>query len=338
MKSIVYDRPENFQVVEVDTPSPGAGQVLVRLVLAGVCGTDLHLHHGEFGPAYPLTPGHEMVGEVAALGPGVVRPRVGDLVALDNTDACGHCANCRRAMSNFCLNPVAQGVNAPGGFAEYVTAPAQRCHVVNDLHPDVAVFAEPTACAVHGLDRLALRPGSDVLLFGAGPTGLLLIQLLARNGAGRLTVAAPTQAKLDLAAARGADRTLVMSRDHPAAAITALSSMTTDGFDVVIDATGALAVLEQSIGLTRDGGTVFVYGMTREADRWPVPAYEVFRRELTITGSFAQCYSFDRSLQALRLGRVDTTGMITHRFGLDEYAEALRAVADSSCIKAVIVA
>ncbi|MDX6320226.1 MAG: D-arabinitol dehydrogenase [Propionibacteriaceae bacterium] len=336
MKSVVYDSPENFEIRDVAVPVAKPGQVLVRLVIAGVCGTDLHLHHGEFGPTYPLTPGHEMVGEVTALGMGVTSLAVGDLVAINNTEACGFCANCRRARSNFCLNPVAQGVNAPGGFAEYVVASAELCHLVNDLDPDVAVFAEPTACAVHGLDMLDMMPGSDTLVFGTGPTGLLLIQLLARNGAGRLTVAAPTQFKLDIAAARGADEVVLIDRDGSDASAERLQALAPAGFDVVIDATGALPVLQRTIPLTRDGGTIFVYGMTRETDQWAIPPYEVFRRELTIKGSFAQCYSFDRSLLALRQGRVDTSGMITHRFAIHEYADALKAVADSDCVKAVI--
>jgi D-arabinitol dehydrogenase (NADP+) len=116
-----------------------------------------------------------------------------------------------------------------------------------------------------------------------------------------------------------------------------LRELAPDGFDVVVDATGALPVLEQTVELTRTGGTIFVYGMTPEKARWRVPSYEVFRRELTIKGSFAQQFALDRSVAALRSGAVDTSGMITDRFGLDEYAEALRAVASSATIKAVMV-
>jgi D-arabinitol dehydrogenase (NADP+) len=336
MKAIVYDRPQSFELREVATPEPGPGDVLIRVLVAGVCGTDLHLHDGEFGPTYPLTPGHEVAGEVVELGKGVTGIRVGDRVTFDNTAACGHCVECRRARPAFCESILAQGVNAPGGFAEFVVASAGRCFVVNDLDPDVAVFAEPTACVVHGLDVLSLPYGARVLLFGAGPTGLVLTQLLAGAGAGSLTVAAPTQAKLDIAAARGATNTVLLSRAQPDASANTLRDLAGDGFDVVIDATGAMPVLEQTIPLTRVGGTVFVYGMTAEAARWAVPPYEIFRRELTIKGSFAQQFAFDRALGALRGGQVDTRGMITHRFKLEQYAEALEAVADSSCVKAVI--
>jgi D-arabinitol dehydrogenase (NADP+) len=336
MKAIVYDRPGSFAVREVPDPVPGPDEVLIRVLLAGVCGTDLHLHEGEFGPTYPLVPGHEVTGEIVALGAEVTGLRPGQRVVLDNISACGHCVECKRARPVFCRRAVARGVNAPGGFAELFVSPAGNCLAVDDLPSDIAVFAEPTACVVHGLDMLGLHAGSDVLLLGAGPTGILLAQMLKRSGAARLTVAAPTQAKLDLLRSRGADETVRIERGavapHPR-----LRELAPDGFDVVVDATGALPVLEQTVGLTRTGGTIFVYGMTPEKARWCVPSYEVFRRELTIKGSFAQQFSFDRSVAALRSGAVDTSGMITDRFGLDEYAEALRAVASSSTIKAVMV-
>jgi|RhiMethySRZTD1v2_1073278.scaffolds.fasta_scaffold34369_3 D-arabinitol dehydrogenase (NADP+) len=337
MKAVVYDEPGKFEVREVAVPAPGPGEVLIRVLAAGVCGTDLHLHAGEFGPTYPLTPGHEFVGVAVSVGTGVGEDMIGRRFVVDNTASCGQCVECRRARPAFCRNLLAQGVNAPGGFAEYVLTASGRCFTVDDLDPETAVFTEPVACVVHGLDVLELRPGSNVLLFGAGPTGLILTQLLAGSGATELTVAAPTQAKLDLARAHGADRTVLVDRKNAAASLEELRQGAPDGFDVVIDATGALVVLAQTLALTRIGGTVFVYGMTPESAVWPIAPYDIFRRELTIKGSFAQQFSFDRALSALRTGRVKTQGMISRRFALDAYDEALEAVADSSVVKAVIV-
>jgi D-arabinitol dehydrogenase (NADP+) len=337
MKAVVYDEPGKFEVREVAVPAPGPGEVLIRVLAAGVCGTDLHLHAGEFGPTYPLTPGHEFVGVAVSVGTGVGEDMIGRRFVVDNTASCGQCVECRRARPAFCRNLLAQGVNAPGGFAEYVLTASGRCFTVDDLDPETAVFTEPVACVVHGLDVLELRPGSNVLLFGAGPTGLILTQLLAGSGATELTVAAPTQAKLDLARAHGADRTVLVDRKNAAASLEELRQGAPDGFDVVIDATGALVVLAQTLALTRIGGTVFVYGMTPESTVWPIAPYDIFRRELTIKGSFAQQFSFDRALSALRTGRVKTQGMISRRFALDAYDEALEAVADSSVVKAVIV-
>jgi D-arabinitol dehydrogenase (NADP+) len=128
-----------------------------------------------------------------------------------------------------------------------------------------------------------------------------------------------------------------MDRRNPAASLDELRQAAPDGFDVVIDATGAPVVLAQTLALTRTGGTVFVYGMTQQAAVWSIAPYDIFRRELTIKGSFAQQFSFDRALSALRSRRVNTEGMISRRFNLDAYDEALAAVADSSVVKAVIV-
>lgn len=337
MAAVVYDRPGEFAVRQIPRPEPAAGEVLLRALVAGVCGTDLHLHEGEFGPTYPLIPGHEFVGEVVAAGPGVDSEFLGRRYVVDNTASCGRCVECRRARPAFCRFLVAQGVNAPGGFAEFVVTAADRCFDLDGMDPEVAVFTEPVACVLHGLDVLALQPGADVVVFGAGPTGLILTGLLSRSGAGRLTVAAPTPAKLDLAQNAGADRTVVIDRDDPATAYAELRESAPDGFDVVIDATGAASVLAATVELTRTGGTVFVYGMPAEAAVWPVSPYEIFRRELTVKGSFAQQFSFDRALAALRHGRVRTEGLISRRFGLDRYDAALAAVADSSVVKTLIV-
>lgn len=337
MHAVTYDRPEHFALTTSRVPDPAAGQVLLKVLAAGVCGTDLHLHVGEFGPTYPLVPGHEFVGEVVAVGDRVSSDLLGHRMVVDNTASCGRCPECRRARPAYCRNLVAQGVNAPGGFADYVITDADRCFEVDDLDPLVAVLAEPVACVIHGLDVLALQPGSEVLLFGAGPTGLIMTSLLAGSGAGRLTVAAPTQAKLDLALARGADRTIRIDRADPEAGSRQLAGLAPDGFDVVIDATGSAAVLSQTVGLTRTGGTIFVYGMTPQSAEWSLSPYEIFRRELTIKGSFAQQFSFDRALNALRTGRVEGTGLVTHTFGLDQYQQALAAVADSSVVKAALV-
>src|SRR3954463_5127977 len=203
MRAVVYDRPEHFEVRELPVPEPGPGEVRLRVVVAGVCGTDLHLHEGEFGPTYPLIPGHEFVGEVVAVGEGVDNDLLGHRVVVDNTASGGRCLECRRARPAYCENLVAQGVNAPGGFAEQVLTDAARCFLVDDLDPEVAVLTEPVACVVHGLDVLQLPAGASVLLFGAGPTGLVLTSLLRHSGAGELTVAARTRVKLDQASARG---------------------------------------------------------------------------------------------------------------------------------------
>ncbi len=336
MRAIVYAEPGKFELAEIPRPDPAPGQVLLKVLMTGVCGTDLHLHAGEFSPTYPLTPGHEMVGEVAELGTGVTTLRVGQRVTVDNARGCGTCADCRRGMAVACPHTRAQGVNAQGGFAEYVAADAGQCYPADDLSVEQAVFAEPLACVVHGVDAIGMRPGAQALVFGAGPTGLLLAQLLRATGAASVTVAAPTQFKLDVAERLGLG-ILCVDRGAPEATTEELSRRVGEGYDVVADASGQVSVLGQAMQLVRDAGTIVVYGMADESARWEVSPYEIFRREIRIQGSFAQSNEFDKTMRWLRSDAVGTEGMITHRFSLDEYAEALAATRSRECLKAVIV-
>jgi D-arabinitol dehydrogenase (NADP+) len=336
MRALVYEAPREFGVREVPRPRAGTGEVVVDVRLAGVCGTDLHLHAGGFFAEFPLTPGHESVGVVREVGAGVQRLEPGQRVAVDNASACGHCSQCSKGQPLFCENFLSLGVNAPGGFAESLVSPAHKVYPIEDLDDDVAVFAEPLACAMHGMDVLALEPGADVLMIGAGTTGLLLAQLLVHGGAGRVTVAAPTEFKLALASQYGVDRVVQITRDADKTSQT-LRDLAPDGFDVAVDVTGASSVVQQLPDLVATNGTVFVYGMCDADDRVQWSPYDIFRRQLRVKGSFAQVNCFDRSLAMLRSGRVRTDGLITHRFALEEYGAALDALAsDPTCLKAVV--
>jgi D-arabinitol dehydrogenase (NADP+) len=338
MRAIVYEAPRTFEIADLPEPSPAAGEVRLRVEMTGVCGTDLHIHEGRFISRFPLTPGHEVVGRVEEVGSGVTSVAAGQRVVPNGNSGCGTCEECVRGRPLFCLDFTALGVTGPGGFAETMIAPAAQCFPVDDLELESAVLAEPTACAVHGMDVLDLSPGSDVLIFGAGPTGLVLAQLLLHGGAARLTVAAPTKFKLERAREFGADETVEVPREDQRDAVDRLRAIAPRGFDVVVDATGAAAVSEATVGLLRDGGTALWYGLTREDDRVSISPYEIFRRELTIKGSFAQVDAFPRAVEFLRSGRVRTDGIVTHRFGLDEFGSALEAVrTDKTALKAVVV-
>jgi D-arabinitol dehydrogenase (NADP+) len=337
VRAVLYERPREFAVESVPLPEPPPGAARIRLTATGVCGTDVHIHDGDFFARFPLIPGHEPAGVVEALGEGVEDLQVGQRVAVNGNSGCGRCRFCATGDPLLCRDLSALGVTGPGGFAECMLAPAGQCLAVDELEPDVAVMVEPTACAVHGLDVLDVRPGSDVLVFGAGPTGLMLSQLLMHSGAARVTVAAPSAFKLDLAKSYGVDETVQLDRQDAEVGAARLRELAPDGYDAVVDATGAVAVSERCIALTKDGGTVLFYGVTRPTDQISVSPYEIYRRELTIKGSFAQVNSFPRAIEYLRNGRVKTGGLITHRFGLDGFGAALDAVrSDPTCHKAII--
>lgn len=337
MRAIVYHEPERFTVEDLVDRELTAGEIRVENLVVGVCGTDQHLHVGEFGPGYPLTPGHEIVGKIVEVGPGVTDLQVGEHVAIDNTVYCLHCENCKRGDFNFCQNGIALGVQAPGGFAETTIASAAKTYPIGDLDLETASLIEPTACVVHGLDVLDLKPGQSVLIVGAGPTSQIMSQLIVHGGAANVTMAAPTQFKLDVAASHGVNNTVLLDRNDFAASADELRAIAPNGFDVVIEATGAIGVLQNVLTHVRSGGTLMIYGMASESRTIAIHPYEVFRREITITGSFAQSYGFARAIDFLRAGKVNPSGIITHRFGLDEYAAALDALRAPDCLKAVLL-
>jgi D-arabinitol dehydrogenase (NADP+) len=339
MKAVRYEAPGHFAVTDVPMPQIGPLDVRIKINQTGVCGTDLHLHHGTYIGVYPLTPGHETIGEIDEVGSDVTRFRSGQLVTVNPNVYCGHCEYCLAGQLVLCANTEGMGVHRPGFFAEYASADHRQVFSVEGLEPETAVFAEPTACAMHGLETLDLRPGGSALVVGAGPTGLLLAQLIASGGATSVTVADIVSFKLETAAGLGIDQTVHLSKIATANIdVLRNASPNGDGYDVVVEATGATAVGDICVPLTRNGGTVLIYGVTRPDDRLSVSPFELFRREITIKGSYAEMTSFAAAIAALRAGRVRTDGIISHRFPLDDYGKALDTLAsDPSAHKVVVV-
>ncbi|MEP6648596.1 MAG: zinc-dependent alcohol dehydrogenase family protein [Lapillicoccus sp.] len=339
MKAVVYDAPRSYEVTEIPTPQAGPGEVRIKVTQVGVCGTDLHIHHGDFNAVFPLIPGHELVGTVETLGEGMTRFTLGEQVTVNPNIYCGQCDYCLAGRLILCSNAKGLGSNYPGFFAEYVVVAAGLVFSVEGIDADTAVFTEPAACAMHGVETLAPRPGSTALVFGAGPTGLLLAQLLRSSGVAHVTVAAPSKFKLETARSLGVDRTVLIDRSDPTGNETRLRDASgTDGYDYVVEATGSTTVGDICVPLTRNGGTVMVYGVTRNEELVKFHPFDVFRREITIKGSFAEMTSFGAAIRALRTGRAKTDGIITHRFGLDDYGKALSTLAeDRSAHKVLIV-
>ncbi|HEU5129766.1 MAG TPA: zinc-dependent alcohol dehydrogenase family protein [Glycomyces sp.] len=336
MRAVSYPAPEQFTVADLDDRPLTGTEVRVANLVVGLCGTDMHLHQGHNYPAYPLTPGHEIVARVIETGPDVDTLAVGEVVAVDNVVYCRDCRRCKKGQFNFCERRRSMGTKLPGGFAEHAVALAEKCYPIGGLALEAAVLTEPTACALHGLQLLDVPVGASALITGAGPTGLILAQLLQHSGAAKVVVAAPTRAKLDLALRRGADAVVQVDRHDFAATAPAVAEHAPGGFDVVVDATGVPSVIEGLVPLTASGGTLMVYGMAGPDERISLSPFEVFRRQLSIVGSFAQTFDFGRAIDFLAAGKVTPEGMITHRFRLDDYREALDTLADPACVKAVI--
>jgi D-arabinitol dehydrogenase (NADP+) len=338
MKAVRYEVPGNFAVTDVPMPEVGPLDVRIKIHQSGVCGTDLHLHHGTFIGSYPLIPGHETIGVIDEAGSDVSRFHPGERVTVNPNIYCGQCAYCLAGQLGRCVDMEGMGVHRPGFFAEYVSADHRQVFSVDGLAPDTAVFTEPAACAMHGLETLDLRPGGSALVIGAGPTGLLLAQLIRSGGATSVTVGDIVPFKLQTARALGVDSTISMTKDADQNIdLLREASPSGDGYDVVVEATGKTAVGNICLPLTRNGGTVLVYGVTRPDERISVGPFEIFRREITIKGSFAEMTSFGAAIAALRSGRVRTDGIISHRFSLDEYGKALETLTSDPAAHKVVV-
>ena len=319
MKAAQIKRPGEARVASVPEPVPGPDDVLIRVHAAGICGTDLHIFKGEYEATYPIIPGHEFSGEVAAVGANVRNFKVGDRVTADPNIPCNRCHYCQRNEPNQCLNLRAIGVTQDGAFAEYVLAPEGNVFAIGDLSYPAAAMVEPLACVVWGLQRVAVQPGDSALVFGAGPMGCLVAQGLKQAGAARVVVTDVVPARLALAAQLGATET-VLADDQQAARINALEPR---GYHIVVDATGIPRVLEGAFAYASPRGKVWVFGVTPAGTLVNIPAYEVFRRDLTIIGSFAVNRTFPQALSLIQSGTIQVAPLISHQLPLDDFGRGL---------------
>ena len=313
------------------------------MTAAGMCGTDLHLHEGQFLATFPLTPGHETVGVVDMVGIDAVDGQglplaVGQQVVVNPNSSCRDCAYCAEDRPWLCEGFAGIGSSTPGGFADYLVVPSRQVFDATGLDPNLAVFAEPSACIAHLMERLHPLAGCSVVVLGAGPTGLLLTQFLRLHGAGDVMLADPNPAKLATASRLCDIATVLVDRDDHQGSIDAILEAHRGAFDVVIDATGRATVIQELPRLARNGGRIVYYGVADEADVVTISPFEVFRRELTIMGSFTEVDSFPNALAAFRAGAIRMDGVITHRIPLDDYAIALETLrSDRSAHKVVVV-
>jgi len=328
VKAVQIIEPGRIEVGERPDPKPGPGEVLVAVAACGVCGTDLHIADGHFAPTpYPIIPGHEFAGTVVGLGSDVDTGLAeGVRVAVDPSLFCGHCAACRRGRGNLCANWGATGDTVDGAFAELVAVPARQAYALPDgVSFEQAALVEPVSCAVHGLRRLGTEAGESALVVGVGTMGLLLTQLLERSGV-RVTAVDRVPDKLRLAAEMGAE--------HTAASIADLDGRQ---YDAVVDVTGVAPVIEQALDSVARGGRFLVFGVAPEEARVALSPFRVYNDEITVVGSMAVLHSFGAALELVSDGTVDTTGLVTHRFALEQYADALGVVRGGTGVKVQVL-
>ena len=326
MKAVVIEKPNSMSVTRIEDPTPAAGEAVIKVEACGICGTDIHVLHGEFAPTrYPIVPGHEFCGEVVAVAKDVRNVNVGDFVAVDPSLFCGHCRQCRAGRFNLCENWNATGVgSANGASAEFVAVPAANAfQLPSDMPRHWGALVEPLSCAVHGLDQVDLKVADNYLIYGAGTMGLLLAQLAKDSGASQLDMVERNPKRHDLAKRLAADRIAVSADelDRP------------QGWDVVIDATGVVPAIEDGLKRVARGGTFLMFGVANADATATFNPFKIYNDEIKIIGSMAVLHSFERALTLLAKGVIDCEAMITNRFKLDEYSKAIDTFLAGSGLK-----
>ena len=323
MLAAVFQGKGLIEVKEADIRRPGPDEVLLRIAACGICGTDLHIYHGDQGAAAcpPGTIlGHEFSGTIVEAGSAVDTLRPGDVVAVDPNSPCGACPPCLAGKAHFCRHMVGYGTITHGGFAEFCTVRARQAYLLPETIPlEQGALAEPISCCVHGIDLCRIQPGDTVLVIGAGTIGLLMIQLALRAGASRVVVLEPVASKHAAARSCGASLCLDPTIVDAAAKMARLG---VPPVNIAIECVGLAATAREAIRLTGDGGTVMLFGLTPPDCEIPIKPFDLFRRELHITASFINPYTFSRALRLMEGGGVRADSVIGARVPLAGIREA----------------
>ena len=301
MRAAIMDAPHAMRVDTWATPAPGPNEVLVSVGVTGVCAGDMYIFLGK-NPyaAYPVIGGHEIAGTVATVGDGVAGLDVGTPVVVEPFIGCGTCYACRVGKSNCCMNLRIIGAHQPGGFAEYVVAPAQNIHrVPAGLSTVTAAFAEPLAIGVQACRRGEVSSGEEILVLGCGPIGLALIEVARSRGA-HVVAADLMPSRLETARQLGAE---VLPAD--ADLLPAILDRTNgEGMPVVIEATGNTRAMESTVDLVAAGGRVVIVGLVPQGVGVTLPGLDLTRKEMTIVGSRASVGCFPEALELLASGTI----------------------------------
>lgn len=325
MKAAVLTGPEQIEIQELNVPSLKPGEVLVQLKSCGICTLEQRLYKGDLKIYYPLVPGHEVAGVVVEVGIGVISGiQPGARVTLDLVTRCGACYYCRTGHSNMCQNRFNKGARILGGFAQFVAVKSSQVFPIPEtLSFQEASFAEPVACCIRSLKKVGLSLAEDVLILGAGPMGLIHLQVAKAMGA-RVFVSEPDERRLEKARQLGAAATFNPMTQDVAAGIKALTEGR--GVDVCVVTTPAHAALEQAFACLSKVGRLNVYTSYGDKPALPVDANTLHRNEYLITGSEGRTEAdFLQSVRLLSFGMVDVKPLISGTTGFDDIENGIKS-------------
>lgn len=332
------DVTPKFEVRDMEFAPLGEHDVLVRNKACGICGTDVHIYHGEAGSADVVTPvvlGHEFAGIVEKVGAEVTKVKPGDHVAMDPNIYCNHCRPCRMGRKQNCENLFALGVNVNGGFAEYSVCPDTQCFKVREeIDFDVAAMAEPLACVLHGIDQAAIKPGQDVLVIGGGTIGLLMVQMAKISGASTVILSEPIEMRRKIGMEVGADAVIDPIHEDVPSRIKEICGH--DGADVIIECVGKGFAVEQAFKAAGLGATILLFSVPGVDATVPLPLFDVYKKELKVIGSMINPDTHQRAVNLINGGRLEIKKLITHVYDMEHLEDAIHMQMSSESIKVVV--
>jgi 2-desacetyl-2-hydroxyethyl bacteriochlorophyllide A dehydrogenase len=328
MRAVVLDGHGSIEVQELSDPVPGDCDLVIAPAAVGICGTDLHLASGDYPTGtFPVVPGHEFAGTVVAVGSAVREFAVGDRVCVDPNVSCGQCEQCVVGATNLCprLDPI--GVTVDGACAERVCVPAKVAyHLPDDLDESSGALIEPLACVLHGASRIGPIEGRRVLVYGAGSIGLLATAYVKARGARSIGVIEPSPVRRTAALEFGADAVHAPG-ERPGER----------DVDLVVEASGHPDAVADALARLDKRGTLLQMGVVSPTARIDLFPYDLFDRELTIVGSQSLATAYPDAVRAIADLPELASRMVTHTFGLSDYAAALKAASSDSARKVQIL-
>ena len=343
MKALYYEKPlrENACICEKPYPVCGDDDVIIKIMSCSICHGVECDHEAEGGSGcskYPLIPGHEFAGIVHEIGKNVKTCKVGDRVTADNVIPCGTCYYCRKGDFIHCPDKRNLGNVGDGGFAEFTKVPQRNIVLIPDHFCfNEACLTEPVACCMHSMDQMNIKYGDDILIMGAGPMGIILAQLAAHSNANHVVVCASSRKKLDIVSGLGIE-TILLDRSDYSKHETAILERFPLGVDCLFDATGSEELVYSTPDLMKMGGRILGYGYYRgDHPTLRFPFNSFWDKELTYYSSLSQAGDFQRAMDAIACGKVNTRILLTAEYDLDDYFEAIeRNMHEKDVIKIII--
>lgn len=334
MTAAYYKGPKEMEVKEVPYPSPGPGEVTIKVNCCGICGTDLHIYQGDFISPYPLVGGHEFSGTIHQIGKGLDSWKEGERVSVDPSLFCGECYHCRNNQFNHCENWNALGNTVDGAFAQFVKVPAKNVYRLSEgMSDEQGALIEPLSCVAYALNRIQPKFSEKAIIFGAGPMGLMLLQALKTSGTSQVVVVDIADEKLELARSFGATGAYYNDKNLEKYL---RANHSQHGFDIVVDATGIPKVIEGIFQFAGPRARILQFGVAPNQSSIQVNPFDIYHKDWNYMGSMALAFNFYQAYEMIEQRKVNVQSLVTRKLNLNEFVEYMKKSKSAADCKALV--